>query len=270
MKLVASLVLAALATSPVSAPYAATPAPAAAPSDAELLGARTVGVLPVLATGDSAEATWARVGLALSGIHGGHGALPVGPVTAELGGPSGLAFAGAAGDEDIRILRYGYFLGLVPTLVASKHESRVQVLATLAAGLDALAGLDPDIVPAVKQALASTTTVDGAAFARVLAAAQRGLAEGDPRRHGYLAAGMWLGLAAMAVWESRADATWLGMARPLATLLEEDAAFGAADRKVAEILRAVAKQLGRAEFDGQFVLELSAEVLEVGADPAGR
>src|SRR5690606_37641751 len=107
-RLFATLALAGLLVAP--------PAMAAGPSDAELLSARTVGVMPVLATGATEGRAWARVAMAISaGERGAHGSLP-GAVAVDLGGDEGFGFAGHADDADVRVLRFGYYLGLVPAL----------------------------------------------------------------------------------------------------------------------------------------------------------
>ncbi|PKN56457.1 MAG: hypothetical protein CVU56_15975 [Deltaproteobacteria bacterium HGW-Deltaproteobacteria-14] len=246
---------------------AAAPALAAsgAPSDADLLGARTVGVLPILATGASAAGAWQRVGVAIGDDSRG-GVRAPGVVAVQLAADRGFGFAGSATADDMRVLRYGYYLGLMPAVIQSGHAQRREMAAKLLASTDAIAALGPEIRDAVVAALSSLDSVDGAAFARVLAGAQLGLAEGDARKNGYLAAGMWLGLTTLALWQGEADETLVGMAEPLAALLDEDAAFGAADREVAAIVRRVAAELRQPRVDAQRVLEMTGEVLQVQAD----
>ena len=259
----------ALALALTAATLVTSPAARAAhgPSDADLLGARTVGVLPVLVTGPSAAA-WTRLGVSLSLPVTAADAPRVAVPAFEPGVADGLAFAGTADDADVRILRYGYFLGLMPALVASSNASREATAAKLLGSIDTLTPLGPEVVAAVRAALARPDEVDGAASARVMALAQRGLADGDARKHGYLASGMWLGLTLLAVWQAEVDETLLGMAGPLADLLEEDAAFGGTDRGVAGVLRGVAEALGQRPVDASRVMHLGATVLELDPDRA--
>lgn len=235
------------------------------PTDGDILGARTVGVLPILATGASAAGAWNRVGVAIGDDSRGGGHAP-GAVDMRLDADGGFGFAGSATADDMRVLRYGYYLGLMPAVIQSHHAQRRDMAAKLLASTDAIAALGPDIRAAVVAALSSLDSVDGAAFAKVLAGAQLGLAEGDARKNGYLAAGMWLGLTTLALWQGEADETLVGMAEPLAVLLDEDAAFGAADRKVAAIIRRVAAELRQPHMDVEKVLEMTGEVLKVEAD----
>lgn len=257
--------LTALALVTFGAP-AALAAPAG-PSDADLLGARTVGVLPILATGPSADAAWTRVGVAVASGERGADARAPGAVAVELG-DAGFAFAGEATSADVQALRYGYYLGMMPALIESEHAGRADVAARLLESLHVLEGLDAAVVDGVKAALASVEAVDGAAFAEIMAGAQRGIAEGDARRHGYLAAGMWVGLTTLALWQGRADDTLLGMVHPMTALLEEDAAFGSADHQVARVMRRLAVELAMARPDADRVFAMAAEVLEIDVDAA--
>jgi len=253
-----SLTLSSLAVAPA---FAAT----GGPSDAELLGARTVGVLPILATGGSRAAAFDRVGIAIGDDSRGGGHAP-GAVTVDLAESGGFGFAGKAESDDIRVLRYGYYLGMMPAVIRSGHEKETEMAAKLLASIDVIAPLGESMRDTVIEALTSLESVDGEAFAEIFANAQLGLAEGDARKNGYLAAGMWLGLTTLALWNEQADESITGMAEPLAVLLDEDAAFGAADRKVAAILRGVAAELRKPRLDTDTIMAMTGKVLAVEAD----
>ncbi|MCA9518717.1 MAG: hypothetical protein KC635_27460 [Myxococcales bacterium] len=239
-----ALVAVLLIVTPVGAStaLAAEPAP---PSDAALLTAKTVGVLPVLAVGESRELAYGRVA-AMAARGEGRGIAPPGALVS-LDTDGGFAFAGRSTSADVQLMQYGFLLGSLPT-VSDDPAQLAQVVDKLVAGRDAMAPLAPGVVKAVDRFIASAKggELDPAALGAALMGANEGIAAGPARAHGYFAAGVWFGLSLLAATmdEGGVDDAYLAMAGPLATMFEADAEFGGSDRTIARQLRSVARMLG--------------------------
>lgn len=241
------------------------------PSDAEILNSKTVGVLPVLATGLSRQDTYQHVAaLAVRGIEAkptGNGAKLV-----DLNGDGGgMAFAGSSSTADIRILQWAFIAGGLASNMA-EPEVYKQAVAFLEAGREGLASLSPKLVAACDRyvAAAKAGRVDGEALVQALSAAEEGISAGPERAHGYFATGMWLGLSFLAAAAGEPDPNYYGMAVPLATLLEEDAGFGGSDRALAKEVRAIGFLMSQANPDLETLQKHLGAALAVEADaPTG-
>lgn len=214
------------------------------PQDAELLGAKTVGVLPVLATGMSRQETYLHVtAMVMRGVEanvGGDGAKLV-PMEASDGG---FAFAGESTSADVRILRFAFVLGGLASNAADAELFK-QAVGFLESEREAIAGLEPRLIAAVDRYItgAKAGQVNAQALVDSLGAAEVGIANGPERAHGYYATGVWLGLSYLALAAGEPDPNFYGMAAPLATLLEEDAGFGGSDLALAKEVRALGELL---------------------------
>ena len=253
----------------VTALLAAAPATVAAelPTDAQLLGAKTVGVLPVLTSGPSRAQAYARLRvLAARGVEakaGGDGAALV-RLEADA---TGLAFAGASTANDVRILHFAFIAGGLASNLANT-ELFGQAVAFLEALREALAPLRPEVVAAMDRfvAAAKRGEVDVESLLAALSAAEEGIASGPPRAHGYFATGVWLGLTFSVAATREPDPEFGAMATPLATLLEEDAEFGGSDRALAKEVRALGLLLSKPGFDNAAIKRHLSAALAVQAD----
>ena len=216
------------------------------PSDASILNAKTVGVLPVLATGSSRQAAYQRVAaLTVRGIEakpGGDGAKLI--ELKDDGG--GMAFAGSSSTSDVNILKYAFLVGGLASN-ADNPDLFTRTLAFLEGQRETLASLSPETVAAVDRfvAAAKAGRLDGEALARAMSAAEQGISSGPARAHGYFATGIWLGISFIALAAGQPDENYYGMSVPLATLLEEDAQFGGSDQALAKEVRAIGQLLSQ-------------------------
>jgi len=239
------------------------------PTDAALLGAKTVGVLPVFTTGLSRADSYASLGVfATLGID----AKPQGRGAALVklqGDDGGFAFAGTSSTADVRILQYAFIAGSLAS-DADDPELYRQALAFLAAQRETLASLSPKLVKAFDGYLSAAQAgrLDGAALAQAMSAAEEGISTGPARAHGYFATGLWLGLSFIAAAVNEPNPDYYGVAVPLATLLEEDAGFGGSDRALAKEVRAIGELLAKASPDLETLKRHLGAALAIQADDA--
>lgn len=239
------------------------------PDDGELARAATVGVLPVLMPGPSRQAGYASLAATWSRGQAGQAVGAPGEFVTVDGPGGGFAFAGQAGAGDVQIMKYAFLLGATLTQ-ASNPERLAEMVKTLTDGREVLAPLSPAVVKAVDAFLASAKAGDirAAALAEALMAAEEGIAAGPARAHGYFAAGVWLGTAMTAAGIDGLDPAFAAMAAPLAVMLEEDAQFGGADRKLAAVLRDVAQTFAAGKPDPTAFRAALSKVVDVTADVA--
>lgn len=238
------------------------------PSDAEIMSAKTVGVSPVLATGISRDSAWQSVGQSLTVAHEARGEAGVHTSDViQLDADGGFGFAGSSSTSDLFVLHYGLLLGSFATNQGDA-KAMADAVGMLEAGRQHLASLTPAALAAIDKFIAAARggEVSGAALAQILASAERGIAEGDQRAHGYLASGVWLGLSVIVASAGGGNATFTGMAEPLAVMLDEDASFGGSDRRIAEQLRAAARTLQTNPSDVAAVVKILEATMKIQAD----
>lgn len=242
------------------------PAFAAEPTDKAILGAKTVGVLPVLATGLSRKASNQALTLATAGRAEKPGVVDPNSVV-KIDANSGFGFAGQATDADVILLGYGFVLSTL-VLEAGDPARLAKSVDVLKKGREVLAPLTPELVAAADRYIAAGMAgrVDLEALAALLGAAQEGLAKGPARGHGYLVAGFWYGLTLVAVSNQSVSTDLVALARPLAELFDADAQFDGADRNVAANLRAMAAIIGAESIDVEAYKAALGKGFDVKAD----
>ena len=242
--------------------HAARAGDPAAPDDAAFIGAKVVGVLPVMATESSRERHYRRLGGALASAFARTARTARAGQAADardlptLVAPPPLAFAGPSLEADLFLLHYAFALGALPTLA---DEPRRALVTQLATQRGALANLTPVCGAAIDRALASAAggNLDANALATAMRAAEAGTASGDPRAHGYFVAGLWFAFSLTMASAEQPDLSFVAMAGPLARMFDEDAEFGGSDRQIAKTLREAAR-LGAAPFVGQARVDVDA------------
>jgi len=237
------------------------------PSDASLLEARTVGVLPVLSAGPSRDGAYLRMAAAVEqGAEASRPGLRAGEL-ASLDVDAGFAFAGESTEDDVHILRFAFILGGLAAEAHDPHAVR-ETAHSLAAARGLLAPLSSDAIEALDRVVAAAHEgrVDTRAIVESLRAAEEGIAAGPARAHGYLAAGLWFGLSMLAATLDEVDPGFIAMAGPLAMMLDEDAVFGGSDRRLAAELRAVAGLLGAPQLDAAAQRDALTRAMTVSAD----
>lgn len=237
------------------------------PDDAEFESAEIVGVQPVLVTGASPEAAWAEVSGFLASPQARKTAAAPASLP-KLTGDSGFGFAGKAAAADIRVLRHAVLVGVYAGLVA-QGDGNDKLRHTLIGSVDTVyASLTPGAKGAVAKLLQRLANgkFDSAAIAATFRAAEAGIADGPQRAHGYLAAGLWAGLATMVAGIDGDRGPFVTMAGPLMVLLREDAEFGGADKTIARHMEVMSGLLGNKSPESSKILDLADQILKVNPD----
>src|SRR5690606_29896912 len=111
--------------------------------------------------------------------------------------------------------------------------------------------IDGEVIKAMRVAL---TAIQGDDFQTALKALLVAMAisadsikKGSERAHGYVATGLYAGLASTWAAAGQKNEAFANIAAPLVMLLEEDAAMGGADRQVAAQLKIVAGEMNAAQ-----------------------
>jgi hypothetical protein len=210
---------------------------------------KTVGVAPVLSSSDARGVFGTELAAQASGLSIG---ADKGAVAQKAAGKalenSGFGFAGKAQGSDVALLIISTTLGMLPVALkldaakAKANASQIQALMPKVEGR-----LAPDVVKAINIALTAVQGDDIQTAVKALlvamAVAADSIKKGNERAHGYVATGIYAGIAT--VWAAAGSQnTALGsLGAPLITYLEEDAAMGGADRQVAAQLKIVADEL---------------------------
>lgn len=235
------------------------------PADADLLGKKTVAVLPVLAAGASRRATFLEAA-SVAGRADGKSPFHAKDVTS-VDPSQGFGFAGASTEKDVMLMRLGFLVGSLATDIddAAAFGKSVEMLG---AAREVLAGLSPTVVAAYDRFVASGKSgrVDVDALAQLFMGASEGIAAGPARAHGYLTGGIWFGLAMTSVSLGQPNPGLASMAGPLAVLFDEDAEFDGSDRKLAAALRELAAVLKAETLDGERFKTGLIAVFSVEAD----
>lgn len=161
---------------------------------------------------------------------------------------SGFGFAGKAKQSDVVMLYVGSALGMMPTLIKinpDKVKETVAKLEILVAKLEGKVSIDVIVVLKVALIAAASGDLQSATKATIsaLGVAAESISKGSERAHGYMATGLYTGLATLWAAGGVTNVALADLAAPLVMLLEEDAAMGGADRKVAAELKKVAALL---------------------------
>lgn len=219
----------------------ATPAFAAegTPRPEDLLGGKTVSVLPVLTSGPRAAA-YQHLEATLASATGRSLVDPTAMVSIDEA--AGFGFAGASTDSDVTILRLGFLIGAVGSTDAERMN---KVIKTYEKARESLAPLMPEVIAQADKVIAAAREgrVDTHALASAMRFAEEGIGKGPARAHGYFAVGLWIGMSGDIAATPYADSGFTAMAFPLAVMLEQDAEFGGSDLVLAGELKKIANML---------------------------
>jgi hypothetical protein len=194
----------------------------------------------------------------------------------ELAVPSpaaqGLGFAGSATELDTLSLRYGHVLGLLPLMQAIKPEQFKVTVAQLGGlgELEAVFGEHTRGHIAQFVADAQRGKINSDAYLGMMQGCVQDIAATDDssiqRRHGYLLLGLWSGLALTAAESDAVTTSLVATGRVLVELLEKDAAYGGADQKLANIVRAMTEELAQPTPNDDALAHMAQRMLAVRAD----
>lgn len=260
----AGLMTASLLFTSVASPAMAEEGPPR-PADSDLIGAKTVAVLPVLGAGAARKTAFIEAA-SVAALTDGRSSFAASEVTS-IDPSQGFGFAGASTEKDIVLMRMGFLIGSLATEV-DDPKAFASTVEMLGAAREVLAGLSPAVVTAYDRYVASgkARQVDVDALADLFMAASEGIAAGPQRAHGYLSGGIWFGLAMSSASMGKPNPGLASMAGPLAVLFEEDAEFEGSDRKLAASLREVAGILRADKLDGERFKNALMKVFTVEAD----
>lgn len=213
---------------------------------------KTVGVAPVLGSSAARGTFGAELAAQASGLTV---SAAKGAVASKAAGKgfegSGFGFAGKAQGSDVALMVISTTLGMLPILLkldAAKAKAQATTIQELMPKVEGR--LAPDVVKAINIALTAVQGDDMQTAVKALlvamAVAADSISKGNERAHGYVASGIYAGIAT--VWAAaESQNTALGsIGAPLVTYLEQDAALGGADRQVAAQMKIVAGELNSA------------------------
>jgi hypothetical protein len=171
--------------------------------------------------------------------------------TAGLDGKSqGFGFAGKAQNADIALLMIGDTIGMLPTamkLDAAQAKQSAMQLAAIVAKIEGR--VDPQVIKALNIALQACQEGDFDTTTKALLVAMATSADaikkGSERAHGYMATGLYAGIATIFAASGTGNQTLADIGDPLVQYLQQDAALGGADRAVAAQVKLVAAELGK-------------------------
>ncbi len=247
------------------------PASASAEGDWNLAEYKTVAVQPSLSASNTP-------GLFESQMAAQASMLQVSPASSKEasgyildGEDEGFGFAGKANSGDIMLLMIGNTVGMLPTLMKVNPASAKERLAAFSKIINALDGkVAPNVVKALRLSLQAASigdfqnTTKGMLVA--MAVASSSIAKGSERAHGYMATGIYSGLATLWAASGASNKALSDIAGPLVMLLEQDAAMGGADRLVAAQLKIVQSQLAAPKPDLKAVMGAITNMNKVKPD----
>jgi hypothetical protein len=226
----------------------ATPA-LANPKKINLSEYKTVAVQPVLAASNTRGLFESQLAAAASTltISADRGAAAR-KTSAKLEGGSGFGFAGKAQAADVLLLNIGTTIGMLPTTMNIDPAAAKQRIPQFQAALTAVKGkVAAEVVKAIELALAAADAGDFQTTTKALLVAMAlsadSIRKGSERPHGYMATGLYVGLATMFIAAGQPTQPLADIAVPLVAYLKQDAVLGGADRKVAAQLEIIAGEL---------------------------
>lgn len=187
------------------------------------------------------------------------------------GGAAGFGFAGKAKLNDTLLLMTSSSIAMLPTMMAVDPAGAKQRLGAFEASVGTLEGkVDAKVVQTLALAVKAASLGDfqNTTKATLLAigASTMAISKGNERAHGYMAAGIYGGLATLWAANGKTNKAYAELAGPLIMLLEKDAAMGGADRAVAAQLKVIAAQLAGPKPDLKTVMTAVAKMMAVKPD----
>lgn len=227
-------------------------APAFADTKIKLSDYKTVAVQPVLAASDSRGLFESQMAASASGL-----SIKAESTTAAkklssayLDGNQGFGFAGKAQGLDVALLMLGDTIGMLPMMLKVDPTKTKQQAGQLLAIVGKIEGkVDANVTKALTIAAQAAQSGDFETTTKALlvgmALSAEAIKKGSERAHGYMAVGLYVGLATLFVASGSQNQTMADLGAPLVMYLEQDAALGGADRAVAAQLKIVIGELGK-------------------------
>jgi len=213
---------------------------------------KVVAVAPVLSASNTRGVFEAELAAQASGLSYSGDKAAAAKKAASAGlASSGFGFAGKAQGADVALLILASTLGMLPTAMKIDPAAAKNNAAQIKALMPKVEGrIAPDVIKAINIAVAAVEADDFQTALKALLVAMAVSAEsikkGNERAHGYVATGLYAGLAVTWAAAGQQNTAFAEIAAPLVMLLEEDAAMGGADRQVAAQLKTVANEVGAA------------------------
>lgn len=213
---------------------------------------KTVAVQPVLSASNSR-------GLFESQLAASAAMLSIKPEGVEPGKKAGNAFferkqgfgfAGKAQAADMMLLAFGNAVGALPMMMKLDLDGAKQQATQLQALLGKLEGkVNPQVVEAltlaVMAAQAGEFELTMKAVLAGMAVSADSITKGSERAHGYMATGLYTGTVGLFALSGQPNQALADLSQPLVMYLEQDAALGGADRKIAAQLKLVGAEVAK-------------------------
>ena len=214
------------------------------------------------------------IGLAFAMAQGQDDTASVVDVTGEVAAAGatadeGFGFGGSSNASDIISLKYGYMLASLPMLKGQRLKDTAAALAKLGQLNGMYSGeVARHLIAVVDSAERGDVDVD--ALTSLMTASAQGIASASDssgeRVHGYLLAGMWLGLAQTSAAVGASNEGFASLGTSIAQMLEKDASFGGSDRSIALQVRGISTQLAAKAPDASRVNSAVKTALAASAD----
>ncbi len=232
---------------------------------------KTVAVQPVLSASNTRGQFESELAAQAASYKFQPGAASLKSLGGRADSKSGFGFAGTAQTSDIQLLFVSLGMGLTPGAMQEDAADLKAKVPMLKQWVGLLQGkVNPKVVEALNLAIAAIevsdlqNTVKACLVAMALSADS--IAKGSERVHGYVATGLYIGVATAFVRAGQQNQALANIATPLVALLEQDAVMGGADRAVAAQLKIVAGELASATPDATKAMGAIAAIQQIKPD----
>lgn len=239
----------------------ATPVVAAPDAKFKLSDYKTIGVQPVLAASNTRGVFESQMAAMAAGLtlQPDRAAATTKAAGSALQADQGFGFAGKAQSSDVALLIIGSTIGMLPAVMKFESQDVGPLVEELQSLVTKLQGrVAPNVTKALDLVLASARARDFEQTAKsvllAMAVSADSIQKDSERAHGYLATGLYMGIASLWSAAGAPNEALAQIAPPLVMLLEEDAVMGGADRTIAAQLKIVAGELTNAAPNHQNVL----------------
>jgi hypothetical protein len=239
------------------------------PSDEDLLSATIVAVVPTSLLAQDAQSAQVALAAVMSlpassaacrqlaalaplDLEGAPSGVAPKANPPEGEGPQGFGFQGSSDAGDVVALQAGYVLGRIATHAAAGDLASVRTMARWVEAREGALDFLSDstaaaLVPFISDAVDGR--VDMLRLMQLLQATEQGLGNAEIRGqveirgHGYLAAGIWAGMALLGSTTDTGRANLVVVGSGLISALDQDAAFDASDKVISAALKTILSEL---------------------------
>lgn len=183
---------------------------------------------------------------------------------------SSQSFAGSADEVDKVAMRAGITIGALPFLRMNEPETYEAWVAGLEDNREFIDDLDEEAAEALRQFLVTAKDDSlggrvnlGKKWTALFNVALRAMGDDNPRRHGYLAGGMWASNTIAMMLHTGVPAGTADLGNTLVKAFEEDARAEGADRRLAEQMKLILAEIEKEEADAEALVMALEQMLAI-------